>query len=447
MLAATTFADAVPAVTTPGWAFEANTSNSQNVSGYVQTDVDAGVPTGMRALILTKSGTANGNGHVIWRSTASIPVTPGKTYIASVYASGYWGVPFLWVTGAGMEVISPPSIAGGGNTLAAYDRIFVKFKPPAGCRAVGFRLALAPAAGNGTDFGRFVRPMLEEVQPGQDAPSPWSAGGQESFASVGLYTDVNGNIAGIQNKNNGTTSEINMLANVLNILSPGAADGLEIQKGYLRVWRGNSQRIIGNGFGVGGEGLIDYFGPNVGAAAASKANATVWMDVNGNAYWGGALAAGIRRNAAQSTSIVTIGNFVTVGPFDTNGRNKQVVISYSRTVRATKNALGPGGFQPGGGTNSATVNVYRRIGAAGEVLWGQVQAGGNLDIRNEPDSPDVLISRWAGSLTLNDSADGTAQRTYRAEIVAFSSQSYSHDSGNWDASTTSQSLSIVSVED
>ncbi len=447
MLAATTFADAVPGLTTPGWAFEANTSNSQNVAGYVQTDVDAGVPTGMRALILTKSGTANGNGHVIWRNTASIPVTPGKPYIASVYASGYSGVPFLWVTGAGMEVISPPSKAGGGNTLAGYDRIFVKFTPPAGCRAVGFRLALAPAAGNGTDFGRFVRPMLEEVQPGQDAPSSWSAGGQESFASVGLFTDVNGNIAGIQNKNNGTTSEINMLANVLNILSPGAADGLEIQKGYLRVWRGNSQRIIGNGFGVSGEGLIDYFGPNVGAAAASKANATVWMDVNGNAYWGGALAAGIRRNAAQSTSIVTIGNFVTVGPFDTNGRNKQVVISYSRTVRATKYALGPNGFLPGGGANSATVNVYRRIGAAGEVLWGQVQAGGNLEIHNEPDSPDVLISRWAGSLTLNDSADGTAQRTYRAEIVAFSSQSYSHDSGNWDASTTSQSLSIVSIED
>lgn len=447
MLAATTFADAVPGLTTPGWAFEANTSNSQYVSGYVQTDIDAGVPTGMRALILTKSGTANGNGHVIWRNTASIPVTPKKTYIASVYASGYSGVPFLWVTGAGMEVVSPPSKAGGGNTLAGYDRIFVKFTPPAGCRAVGFRLALAPAAGNGTDFGRFVRPMLEEVQPGQDAPSPWSAGGQESFASVGLFTDVNGNIAGIQNKNNGTTSEINMLANVLNILSPGAADGLEIQKGYLRVWRGNSQRIIGNGFGVSGEGLIDYFGPNVGAAAASKANATVWMDVNGNAYWGGALAAGIRRNAAQSTSIVTIGNFVTVGPFDTNGRNKQVVISYSRTVRATKYAMGPDGFRPGGGANSATVNVYRRIGAAGEVLWGQVQAGGNLEIHNEPDSADVLLSRWAGSLTLNDSADGTAQRTYRAEIVAFSSQSYTHDSGNWDASTTSQSLSIVSIED
>jgi hypothetical protein len=447
MLAATTFADAVPGLTTPGWAFEANTSNSQYVSGYVQTDIDAGVPTGMRALILTKSGTANGNGHVIWRNTASIPVTPKKTYIASVYASGYSGVPFLWVTGAGMEVVSPSSKAGGGNTLAGYDRIFVKFTPPAGCRAVGFRLALAPAAGNGTDFGRFVRPMLEEVQPGQDAPSPWSAGGQESFASVGLFTDVNGNIAGIQNKNNGTTSEINMLANVLNILSPGAADGLEIQKGYLRVWRGNSQRIIGNGFGVSGEGLIDYFGPNVGAAAASKANATVWMDVNGNAYWGGALAAGIRRNAAQSTSIVTIGNFVTVGPFDTNGRNKQVVISYSRTVRATKYAMGPDGFRPGGGANSATVNVYRRIGAAGEVLWGQVQAGGNLEIHNEPDSADVLLSRWAGSLTLNDSADGTAQRTYRAEIVAFSSQSYTHDSGNWDASTTSQSLSIVSIED
>jgi len=446
MLAATTFADAVPNVTTPGWAFEANTSNAQNVSGYVQTDVDAGVPTGMRALILTKSGTANGNGNVIWRNTASIPVTPGKSYIASVYASGYAGVPFLWVTGPGMEVVSPRSQASGGNTLAAYDRIFVKFTPPAGCRAVALRLALAPAAGNGTDFGRFVRPMLEEVQPSQDAPSPWSAGGQESFASVGFFTDVNGNIGGIQNKNNGTTSEINMLANVLNILSPGAADGLEIQKGYLRVWRGNSQRIIGNGFGVGGEGLIDYFGPNVGAAAASKLNATMWMDYSGNAYWGGAISAGVRRNAVQSTTTVTVGTQLVNGPFDTNGANKNVVVGFTRNHRRQKGQYGTQGFVAGAGSNSCTVNVYRRIENDPEMFWTSFTAGGGIDISNETDGPDIATSYWSGSVTLNDGADGSRQRTYRAEIVGFSEQAVTHQSGSFDSQSITQSLSIVSIE-
>lgn len=400
----------------------------------------------MRALILTKSGTANGNGHVIWRSTASIPVTPGKTYIASVYASGYSGVPFLWVTGAGMEGTSPPSKAGGGNTLDTYDRIFVKFTPPAGCRAVGLRLALAPAAGNGTDFGRFVRPMLEEVQPGQDAPSPWSAGGQESFASVGFFTDVNGNIGGIQNKNNGTTSEINMLANVLNILSPGAVDGLEIQKGYLRVWRGNSQRIIGNGFGVGGEGLIDYFGPNVGAAAASKANATVWMDVNGNAYWGGSLAAGVLRNAVQSTQISTVGTQVVNGPFGSNGRNKSVVVGFSREVTRRKNQYSSQGFVAGAGNNTCTINVYRKVENDPETFWTSFTAGGGVGIYNESDGPDIATSYWSGSVTLNDNIDGSRPRQYRAEIVGYSEQAVTHQSGNFDVQTTNQSLSIVSTE-
>lgn len=443
MLAATTFADAVGS-TTPGWAFETDTSVAQQKGGYVQADSDAGVPTGMRALIITKDGTSNGTGYVIWRSTAVISVTPGKTYIASVYASGTANAQCLWVTGTGLDSLSVLANSGGGNRLSDYQRLFVKFTAPANCRQVGFRLALKPGAASGFQFGRFVRPMLEEVAADQAAPSPWSAGGQESFASIGMFTDVNGLISGILNKNNGTTSELNFLASVVNILSPGGADGFELTKGYLRVWSGNSQRIIGNNFGA--DGLIDYFGPNVGAANADKANATMWMDRNGNAYWGGAIAAGILRNANQSTSIQTIGGNVQVGPFDTNGRNKQVVISLNRTHVRTKQQYGTQGFVAGAGTNGGKVNVYRTIDGQAEQLWLQVTITGSVRIDNEVDGPDVATSSWSASQTVNDSDYGSSRRTYRAEIVEFTEQTVTHQSGTFDNQSVVQTLSIISIE-
>lgn len=442
-LSASTFADAVSGTTT-GWFLEADTSGAQQKSGYIQGDSDAGVPTGMRALIITKGGTSNGTGALIWRNTGDIPVEPGKTYIASVYASGTSGVAFVWVTGGGMEAASVYANKGGGNKLSDYDRVFVKFTAPANVRAVGFRLAMHPKAADGQQFARFVRPMFEEVSPDQNEPSPWSAGGQESFAGISMFTNVDGHISGIQNKNNGSTSELNFLASAVNILTPGGADGFELTKGYLRVWSGNSQRIIGNNFGA--DGLVDYFGPNVGAANANKTNATMWMDRDGNAYWGGAIAAGILRNAAQSTTTQTIGNSVLVGPFDTNGRNKQVVVGYNRRHTRISNAIGPDGFVAGAGSNSGVINLYRQLNGQNETLWQQIPISGRVDIFNEPDTSDRAVSYWSASVTLNDSSDGATRRSYRAEIVSYSEQSVTHQSGSFTSQTITQSLSIVSIE-
>lgn len=442
-LSASTFADAVGGTTT-GWFLEADTSGAQQKSGYIQGDSDAGVPTGMRALIITKGGTSNGTGALIWRNTGDIPVEPGKTYIASVYASGTSGVAFVWVTGGGMEAASVYANKGGGNKLSDYDRVFVKFTAPANVRAVGFRLAMHPKAEAGQQFARFVRPMFEEVSPDQNEPSPWSAGGQESFAGISMFTNVDGHISGIQNKNNGSTSELNFLASAVNILTPGGADGFELTKGYLRVWSGNSQRIIGNNFGA--DGLVDYFGPNVGAANANKTNATMWMDRDGNAYWGGAIAAGILRNAAQSTTTQTIGNSVLVGLFDTNGRNKQVVVGYNRRHTRISNAIGPDGFVAGAGSNSGVINLYRQLNGQNETLWQQIPISGRVDIFNEPDTSDRAVSYWSASVTLNDSSDGATRRSYRAEIVSYSEQSVTHQSGSFTSQTITQSLSIVSIE-
>lgn len=332
-------------------------------------------------------------------------------------------------------------------TLASLPRGFVLATAPAGAvkACMGWR-AQATGPQHTTPYLWGAQPMLEEMRPEQVGPSPWSAGGSESFAGYSMYVTADGLTGGLVTKNDGRVVDMKILANVLQILSPNKPEGIEMRDGYIRTWRGNSQRIIGNGFGVGGEGLIDYFGPNVGAAAASKANATVWMDVNGNAYWGGSLAAGVLRNAVQSTQSSTVGTEVVNGPFGTNGRNKSVVVSFSRRVNRQKSQYGMPGFVAGGGSNTCTVNVYRKIDNDPETFWTSFTAGGGIDIYNETDGPDIATSYWAGSVTLNDGGDGSRPRQYRAQIVAYSEQGVSHQSGSYDLQSTNQSLSIVSTE-
>ncbi|MDY0954649.1 hypothetical protein SOM22_08675 [Stenotrophomonas rhizophila] len=441
--------------TTPGWEgfwspddVQGLTKYFQQGPGFASGGSDPGVPVGMRALIV--AGTANRTGiSYVWPA-ADVPVEGNKPYIFSVYASGVTGsfiVSCLNTAGTEIGRGSCPmtNLPGGGNAIENYVRLWAKFNAPAGTATMRIHLVTQHVAGQ-AHFVRWLRPMLEQVTPDKTGPSPWSAGGNESYANAALYTDVNGVIAGLEVRNNGLKSEFKIRADVLRVLAPGGADGMEWQNGYIRVYRGNSQRIIGNGFGVPGEGLVDYFGPNVGAAAASKANATMWMDDGGNAYWGGSLAAGVLRNAVQTTTTITVGASVTTGMFSTNGRNKAVTIGFSRRHSRFKTAMGSQGFVAGAGANGATINVYRTLNGQGEVLWQQFGVGGSVEILNEFDGPDQATSTWGGSISINDPADGSTQRSYRAEVVGFTEQTVTHQSGSFEQQTITQSLSLVSIE-
>lgn len=412
---------------------------------------DNRVPQGMRAMVVYADVLQPAGA---WISTSQfISAEVGKNYMASAHLLPYLGraaVQLTFVDANGQTIGADNSsqwtqaYAPNGN-ISGYPRMFVAGKAPAGTVTAWISIRFEKTSVAGRDAALWVlRPMLEEVSKDQAGPSPWAAGGAEDFASIGMFTDVNGYVAGLRVKNTGQTSDITMLASAVNILTPGGADGFELTKGYLRVWSGNSQRIIGNNFGA--DGLVDYFGPNVGAANANKTNATMWMDRDGNAYWGGAIAAGILRNAAQSTTTQTIGNSVLVGPFDTNGRNKQVVVGYNRRHTRISNAIGPDGFVAGAGSNSGVINLYRQLNGQNETLWQQIPISGRVDIFNEPDTSDRAVSYWSASVTLNDSSDGATRRSYRAEIVSYSEQSVTHQSGSFTSQTITQSLSIVSIE-
>lgn len=254
-------------------------------------------------------------------------------------------------------------------------------------------------------------------------------------------------IGGMELGNDGNVVSLRFLTNSMEIVAPnGAAEGMEWRSGYLRVWKGAAQRIIGPGFGAAGDNLVDYFGPNVGAAAASKANAMMWMDASGSAYFGGQLSAGVLRNAVQTATTQAIGTELVNGPFSTNGRVRTVTVSFTRRHRRTQTISGSTGFVAGAGQNTARVEIYRKIGNAGETLWQVLNAAGGVVINNERDGPDEADSSWGGAFTINDTSPSSDTVQYRAVITGFTEQTVTHTSGSFQGQTLTQSLSMISVE-
>lgn len=266
------------------------------------------------------------------------------------------------------------------------------------------------------------------------------AGVTQAKASWGVYLTAGNLISGVQSINNGTIAEFNVAAHVFRLLSPAGADGMEIQNGYIRVWKGSSQRIIGNGFGANND-LMDYFGPNVGVANASKSNAIMWMDQSGNAYWGGSLSAGVLKNAAQSSQISASAS-VEVGPFGTNGNQKVVTwgVSFSNAGFETTDQ--------GNATLTGTIVLERSLNAGS--TWTQISS---LSVTgNRTSTYDHELHRWdinvyaSASGTFTDNTAGTSNFMYRVRITATSGWPLIINNGSNPASFGTQRLYIQSVE-
>ncbi|WP_411832335.1 hypothetical protein [Pseudoxanthomonas mexicana] len=237
-------------------------------------------------------------------------------------------------------------------------------------------------------------------------------------ATWGVYLTAGNLISGVQSINDGVLAEFNVLAHVFRLLSPGATNGMEVQDGYLRVWRGGTQVVIGNGFGTGGD-LMLYAGPNVGVGSASKSNGTIWFDASGNAYFGGALHIGIQREAARSESTSPAAS-VSIGPFPSQGGAKTVLCSY--TVAVGQGLPGNQVADFDGKPVSATVQVFRKIGTASETLFTTLNATGVSDASYEADAGPggtTLVSiTLSASSTSTDNSSSAGPYIYRAAISA-----------------------------
>ncbi len=359
----------------------------------------------------------------------------------------------------------------GGTDLRNWTRSAAVGVVPEGASIANLWLVFdQPSATDATPVMWMLRPMFERATPDQTVPSAWqegAAGLDAKYAAVtqsletralqlengqtrleakaGVLLDVNGRVIGWRANNDGAQGIFDIVADRLNVTDPNGTGSTTFQQGRWITRSGGFMSVHGKPFGQTGD-LMMYIGVGSDPNTASKANGLFWIDNKGNAYFGGSLSAGVLRNAVQTGTTQTVGTELLNGPFRTNGGNRTVTLSFARTHRRQRSQQGATGFVAGAGANTAQVQLFRQIGSGGWVLWQTLNVTGSVSISNETDGPDIADSGWGGSFTVNDSSTAQETVSYLARIVAFGEQNVTHQAGNFDSQTITQSLSIISVE-
>lgn len=184
---------------------------------------------------------------------------------------------------------------------------------------------------------------------------------------------------------------------------------LYLGAGRIVMDNGSVMKVQGTGFGSANQ-FIEWFGARQASlASCTEANATYYLKVDGSAYFGGSLRAGVIRNAVQTTSTAADASVAT-GSVGSNGGSRSVVVSY-QLVR-NFNVYGPQGSGSGGVT--AQVTLYQN-GAAVATLnasgsWNKTPADGGGEAGSYNESA-------GGSITFTDNTGG-AEVSYEARLTA-----------------------------
>jgi len=327
------------------------------------------------------------------------------------------------------------------------------------------RAAIATNLKAQVDADKAVTTAVEAIRAVIDGVG--SVGLQEAFEAVldrlgtieGRYTvsiDVNGNLSGFQ-LIGGATGPASF--NLINT-------DLKMGTGRIIYDTGKFMEVQGVAFGVARD-LVEWFGPTMDVAKCSRANAISYKSIDGDAYFGGSLSAGILRNASSSSGL-SVSELAQVGPFGSNGRPIRYVASWSyrTTSRASYPATNEGLRQynaaaaaanapsDGSGGNYGTKTTEQ---ANSTVVLTRALAGSDfvqLDQRGfttqtttfsgqAPTTGDApghadITSTIGGGFTVNDPVQSASDRTVKLTLARGFSAS---------GDTVSQRLSIVATEE
>jgi hypothetical protein len=228
------------------------------------------------------------------------------------------------------------------------------------------------------------------------------------------------------------------------IRSPSGNAKFDLNNAQIIFNNGTYMKVTGIGFGSTNQ-FLEWFGPSqANLANCTEANAIQYLKTNGDAYFGGSLSAGLLKNAAQSSSLLSNAS-ITIGPFTTNGAPIQVVTSYLvesdftefypqtfQGVTDWNNAVTAWGTTPQAVQNGVSkaiscnvvVQVARTVNGVTNSTWATLTITGGTEflLGFQPTIGDadgyLDYSRTiSGSITSTDNVGGTQTRTFTATIT------------------------------
>jgi hypothetical protein len=216
--------------------------------------------------------------------------------------------------------------------------------------------------------------------------------------------------------------------------------GDTIFRGKVVIDNGTTMIAQGIGFGTTGQ-FLEWVGPSRPLNQCNEASALRYVKINGNAYFGGTLSAGVLKNAQQTTDTGATAN-ITVGPFGSNGGIRTYVVSYSfyRSRYVT------GGSNTVSGSPSATITLYKVVNGTEQPLvsfnaTGVATVDANHAGVNEPGQQSESMG---GSTTFTDNSGGTGGVVLIARLSGRGLASFGGSSTRADSIV--QSLGIVGTE-
>lgn len=234
----------------------------------------------------------------------------------------------------------------------------------------------------------------------------------------------------------GSITNAKIVSLVVDKLLSGNLDAvIEVANGRLQFTVGTSRLVIGNSFGSSDQFLL-WFGPNVSISSMSESNATVYIKKNGQAYFGGLLAAGVRKNAARTTSLVALPE-VEVGPFGSGGNPREITVQYYfvrvQSISDAYNVSGSGSYtlqlQRWDGTSwttlTETTQEFSSTGTDGfgptEPGFVQIEAGTSFVFTDNTTGSSFLYRARLTSRTLPTVLSTVIAETQHEQEVALTS--------------------------
>ncbi len=232
----------------------------------------------------------------------------------------------------------------------------------------------------------------------------------------------------------------------------------------LVINTGSAAVVLGSGFGANSD-LVFWCGPAMGPSSMTKANAKMYFDVSGDAYFGGSLSAGTLKTDGATSDTSTTAT-ATTPVFGSNGGKITVTLSYTYSDNETAqyaagqqqqysaakqnipNVVANGGGDPGftaAGQDPGgySVTLYRSLNGGAFTAVATLQGQGSWNVNGDPptssDPGYITYADTAGaSLTYTDPQQVAQNRQYQAVLTA---RNPKYSGG------ISQNISIICVEE